>query len=588
VNDTIQLSVSGDVAADSFTGYSESLWGESGGSGWSGAWSDQGFSSSPNVIQDPLGTVNTVVSTAPYVEYPLNNSMGGINILEATRSLSSTVSSGTVYVYGLLAVGGAGGGSFSTASSYGGIGLYNGMTEKFLIGERWQAANWGATASGNLNGAGADSSTSIGTFTTALLCARIDFTARTLTLWVNPNFNQTESCSTTSASFNFGNNDASFNVVRLRAGNANNGNKWQFDNINITTVSPFAASGPTANVSGSTTICLGSSATISADLTGIGPWTVTWSDGAIQNASSSPATRSVSPTVSTSYTVTGLADSTGCSAGTLSGNAAVTVRAPATVNAGPDQTVPTSTTSVILSGTMGGGATTATWSGGGGTFEDFNNGTGRYLPTASERLVSRSVALTLTSGGQAPCAAVNDTVTITFNSPPVAASDTFPRAPGLPLKIRIPSLLTNDLDPDLDAFWLAGISAASTNNVVLYTNGSYIYYTNQLNVDDKFSYTVQDTFGGTSSGEVFILVRTNVFGLATHIELGTNSSVTASFAGVPEYAYQVQRATNLEFSGRLRLWDTNAPSAGLFQVFDDFSDLGTPPGAAYYRTRYSP
>jgi len=85
-----------------------------------------------------LGTVNTVASATPYVEYPLNNSMGGINILEATRTLASTVSSGTIYVYGLMAVGGAGGGSFSTANSYGGIGLYNGTSEKFLIGERWQ------------------------------------------------------------------------------------------------------------------------------------------------------------------------------------------------------------------------------------------------------------------------------------------------------------------------------------------------------------------------------------------------------------------------------------------------------------------
>jgi len=189
------------------------------------------------------------------------------------------------------------------------------------------AANWGATASGNLNGTGADGSTSIGAFTTTLVCAKIDFPARTLTLWVNPNFNQTESCCASSAWFNFGNNDASFNVVRLRAGNANNGNKWQFDNINLTTVSPFAASGPTASVSGSAIICLGSSTNISADLTGIGPWTVTWSDGVNQNASSSPATRSVSPTVPTGYTVTALADSTGCSAGTLSGSAAVTVKA---------------------------------------------------------------------------------------------------------------------------------------------------------------------------------------------------------------------------------------------------------------------
>jgi hypothetical protein len=50
----------------------------------------------------------------------------------------------------------------------------------------------------------------------------------------------------------------------------------------------------------------------------------------------------------------------------------------------------------------------------------------------------------------------------------------------------------------------------------------------------------------------------------------------------------VQRATNVQFSGPLRLWSTNAPPAGLFQVFDDFLDLGGPPSEAYYRTRYNP
>jgi glycosidase len=411
VSDTIQLGAAGsDVAVENFTGYSSSLYNQSGGTGWSGNWYDQGYSSSPNVIQSALSTVNTVASFTPFVEYPLNNTMGGINILEATRNLSSTVSSGTVYVYGLMAIG-----NFSTANSYGGIGLFNGTTEKFLIGQRWQAANWGATASGNLNGVGADSSTNIGNYVTALLCAKIDFSARTLTLWVNPNFNKTEACSATSASFNFGNNDASFNVVRLRAGNANNGNKWQFDNINLTTGSPFAASGPTATVSGSATICSGSATSISADLTGTGPWTVTWSDSVITNVSSSPATRSVSPSLTTNYTVTALTDSTGCSAGALSGNAVITVKAPATVNAGSDQTVTASTSTISLSGTMGGGATTAIWSGGSGTFEDFNNGTGHYYPTETERLVTRSVTLTLTSGGQLPCAAVIDSMTITFN-----------------------------------------------------------------------------------------------------------------------------------------------------------------------------
>src|SRR6185369_4985768 len=59
---------------------------------------------------------------------------------------------------------------------------------------------------------------------------------------------------------------------------------------------------PTSVASGSATICNGSSTTIQATLTGTGPWDVTWSDGVTQNGvAASPATRSVSPSSTTTY-----------------------------------------------------------------------------------------------------------------------------------------------------------------------------------------------------------------------------------------------------------------------------------------------
>jgi fibronectin type 3 domain-containing protein len=89
-------------------------------------------------------------------------------------------------------------------------------------------------------------------------------------------------------------------------------------------VYPSAGTAPTATVSGDAAICAGSSTLISAALTGSGPWNLTWSDGVMQNGVvSSPATRTVSPAVSTTYTVTAVSNS-GCS-GTASGSAVVTV-----------------------------------------------------------------------------------------------------------------------------------------------------------------------------------------------------------------------------------------------------------------------
>ena len=70
---------------------------------------------------------------------------------------------------------------------------------------------------------------------------------------------------------------------------------------------PVPIATPTATVSGSTTVNAGSSATLYVDLTGTGPWNVTWSDSFVQNnVGSSPTTRSVTPASTTTYGDSGL------------------------------------------------------------------------------------------------------------------------------------------------------------------------------------------------------------------------------------------------------------------------------------------
>ena len=87
---------------------------------------------------------------------------------------------------------------------------------------------------------------------------------------------------------------------------------------------------PTANVtSANQYTCSGNNANLSAALTGTGPWLVQWSDESTPDTVTvSPATRTVNPTVTTTYTVTSLTDSgTGCSAvaGGLTGSTTVTM-----------------------------------------------------------------------------------------------------------------------------------------------------------------------------------------------------------------------------------------------------------------------
>jgi uncharacterized repeat protein (TIGR03803 family) len=95
----------------------------------------------------------------------------------------------------------------------------------------------------------------------------------------------------------------------------------------------------TAQVSGGGTICEGASAVISADLTGVAPWSLVWSDGMTQTGiMTSPAQRLVAPSATTLYTAV-VSDTNG--PGASSGGALVTVNAltphvtaPATVGAG--------------------------------------------------------------------------------------------------------------------------------------------------------------------------------------------------------------------------------------------------------------
>jgi hypothetical protein len=84
---------------------------------------------------------------------------------------------------------------------------------------------------------------------------------------------------------------------------------------------------PTSVVSGTAAIYYGCSTVIQAALTGTGPWNVTWSDGVTQSGvTASPATRTVSPSITTTYTVTNLTDAN-CTALTSdrTGSALVTV-----------------------------------------------------------------------------------------------------------------------------------------------------------------------------------------------------------------------------------------------------------------------
>jgi autotransporter-associated beta strand protein len=282
----------------------------------------------------------------------------------------------------------------------------------------------------------------------------------------------------------------------------------------------------------------------------------------------------------------------GCGGVTLSSAATVTVNAPATVSAGPNQTVCANSPATTLAGSFGGGVSSATWSGGAGNFVPDNTTTNAtYTPSASE-IAAGSVTLTLTTDPAGPCGAASASMTITIDKV-TATNVTFVRAASASLKISKTNLLAHVSDRDAETLTFAGVGTdgvnlLTTNGVTLQTDANWIFYKNSVtaNVNDSFAYKVMDARGCVALGTVFINVLLNESGQSTGIVV-SNGVAILDFAGIPGRAYQVQRSTNLV--NWVALVTTNAPSNGIFEWVDDFSDLGVPPAdppsSAYYQLR---
>ncbi len=172
----------------------------------------------------------------------------------------------------------------------------------------------------------------------------------------------------------------------------------------VVTVAPR----PTATVSGTAQVCAGGATTIQAVLTGTGPWTVVWSDGLTQsNVAASPATRSVSPAATTTYTVASVNDAD-CS-GTAAGSAVVTV------NPGP--TGAASGSAEICAGAStplsGSGGVSCIWAPASGLSNPAS-----CAPTASP---AATTTYTLTVTDASGCASTNGpTVTVVVDPRPTA------------------------------------------------------------------------------------------------------------------------------------------------------------------------
>ncbi|GAB2782059.1 hypothetical protein GCM10027275_27360 [Rhabdobacter roseus] len=94
----------------------------------------------------------------------------------------------------------------------------------------------------------------------------------------------------------------------------------------ITNATGCAFPQPTATLSGTQSIGSGDAALLTVNYTGTGPWSIKLSDGGTFTSNNNTQTLGVSPTGTTTYTLTEVEDA--CGAGTVSGSAIVTVLPP--------------------------------------------------------------------------------------------------------------------------------------------------------------------------------------------------------------------------------------------------------------------
>ena len=142
------------------------------------------------------------------------------------------------------------------------------------------------------------------------------------------------------------------------------------------------------------------------------------------------------------------------------------------------------------------------------------------------------------------------------------------------------------------AYSFTGIGSASAGGTVIYdaNNIQYTYPTSGSPMSDSFSYTITD--GSVSATATVTLAFTKQSGAASASISVTNGVAAVTLYGIPGLQYDVQRSTD-----NMNSWTTltTAPplnvtppiatgSDGKVTFTDNFSDLGTKPSSAFYRT----
>jgi len=132
------------------------------------------------------------------------------------------------------------------------------------------------------------------------------------------------------------------------------------------------------------------------------------------------------------------------------------------------------------------------------------------------------------------------------NRPPEPALHTAVTSQNSAMVISVTNLLATDSDPDGDALVVTAVSSSSTNGgavTLLAGNIAYLPVTNFVGAD-QISYTLMDSRGGSSTGNIFVTVAGPPVFTSFNLTSGGNA-FSIGGTGVFGQAYVLQTTTNL-------------------------------------------
>jgi autotransporter-associated beta strand protein len=624
------------------TGFGAGSWSSGGGSALITNTSSLRYASGSYVLASEGGRAYTPAAGFNTAIADMNTSASGAfsNLVDGGL-IGGANASGTLY-FSFLARNASS--SLDGTEDFAGLQLYDGAAEVLGIGNNWGAwaySLFGISGDVDLtNNAGGFLNMDANAH---LFVARIDYAAGgddTVTVWMDPDISASEGSQGNLYRRTFTGN-ARFNRIALRSGSNNNDNSWDFDEIRFgsswanVTASGIAITTQPASVAvqcgGNTSLYVVTAALVppvyqwyrngsaistatntTLNLLGVttnlaGSYTVVANNkyGSVTSAVASVTVTNTPTLISPAGALAVGTDNNECGTMVLaSGSVFRWELNDAAGGAGIGWDLLNVTGDINIESTSGSPFAVQLWSLNGavpGQAANWNYDTTNVFTIASASGAINGFAankFTLNdanfsndlAGGVFSIEEGSLRVKFTPNHAPIANSITNNRAPNVSFKIKIADLLaaaTSDVDGDARGLVSLG---ASTNGASVTTNDTYIFYSNPNNVEDEFTYIVRD-FGPAYRAGDTVRTATGTIRFTVNTPQGTNANAVAisptngvvglRFAGIPGYAYEVQRTTDLTPPiSWTTLWTTNCPPLGLF----DYIDLTPPLGQAYYRT----